>query len=267
MRAAAAAPASGRRATPGRPGRPASSCSATAARTSAAVTASGAGTRAGRMRPRRRSRSARRGRPRRGSGRPRAARRRSSARCSRAARAGRHAQTLDAGPGRTRASPGRAPPARVTRAKLPGAGRHDGRRDGRQRAQVSPFTAFDRESWRALAAGSSCRWTRPTCGPGLPRRPDRPRRGGHRLPAAGPAAEPARRRPAAGSGRRRPSSSATRTAKVPFVIGVAGSVAVGKSTTARMLQALLAAGPDTRASTWSPPTASCCPTRCSRRAG
>jgi type I pantothenate kinase len=36
-----------------------------------------------------------------------------------------------------------------------------------------------------------------------------------------------------------------RTAKVPFVIAVAGSVAVGKSTTARLLQALLAAAPDT----------------------
>ena len=37
----------------------------------------------------------------------------------------------------------------------------------------------------------------------------------------------------------------TRTAKVPYVIAVAGSVAVGKSTTARLLQALLAAQPDT----------------------
>jgi type I pantothenate kinase len=33
------------------------------------------------------------------------------------------------------------------------------------------------------------------------------------------------------------------TAKVPYVIAVAGSVAVGKSTTARLLQTLLAAGP------------------------
>jgi len=33
-------------------------------------------------------------------------------------------------------------------------------------------------------------------------------------------------------------------AKVPYVIGIAGSVAVGKSTTARILQALLARGPD-----------------------
>jgi type I pantothenate kinase len=34
------------------------------------------------------------------------------------------------------------------------------------------------------------------------------------------------------------------TAKVPYVIGVAGSVAVGKSTTARILQALLARWPN-----------------------
>ncbi|NJN19137.1 MAG: type I pantothenate kinase [Oscillochloris sp.] len=33
-------------------------------------------------------------------------------------------------------------------------------------------------------------------------------------------------------------------AKVPYVIGIAGSVAVGKSSTARILQALLARGPD-----------------------
>ena len=50
-------------------------------------------------------------------------------------------------------------------------------------------------------------------------------------------------------------------AKVPFVIGIAGSVAVGKSTTARILQALLAAGRITRASIWSRPTGSCIPNR------
>jgi len=33
-------------------------------------------------------------------------------------------------------------------------------------------------------------------------------------------------------------------AKVPYVVGIAGSVAVGKSTTARILQSLLARGPD-----------------------
>lgn len=37
---------------------------------------------------------------------------------------------------------------------------------------------------------------------------------------------------------------ATRTARVPFIIGVAGSVAVGKSTMARVLQSLLAGWPD-----------------------
>ena len=36
----------------------------------------------------------------------------------------------------------------------------------------------------------------------------------------------------------------SRTAKVPYVIGVAGSVAVGKSTTSRLLQALLSRWPD-----------------------
>lgn len=36
----------------------------------------------------------------------------------------------------------------------------------------------------------------------------------------------------------------TRDGKVPFIIGIAGSVAVGKSTTARVLQALLAGWPD-----------------------
>ena len=44
--------------------------------------------------------------------------------------------------------------------------------------------------------------------------------------------------------------------QVPFVIGIAGSVAVGKSTTARLLATLQPAGTATRRSTWSPPTAS-----------
>ena len=37
-----------------------------------------------------------------------------------------------------------------------------------------------------------------------------------------------------------------RRAKIPYVIGIAGSVAVGKSTTARLLQALLSRWPEHR---------------------
>ena len=55
----------------------------------------------------------------------------------------------------------------------------------------------------------------------------------------------------------------TEDSKVPYVIGVAGSVAVGKSTTARVLQALLARWPTRRASISSRPTASSTRTRCS----
>ena len=42
---------------------------------------------------------------------------------------------------------------------------------------------------------------------------------------------------------RRPRSSAPTAPRMPFVIGLAGSVAVGKSTAARVLQALLARWP------------------------
>nr|WP_309225472.1 hypothetical protein [Quadrisphaera sp. INWT6] len=48
--------------------------------------------------------------------------------------------------------------------------------------------------------------------------------------------------------------------RTPFVIGVAGSVAVGKSTAARLLRELLSHWPDTPGWSWSPPTGSCCPT-------
>ena len=48
--------------------------------------------------------------------------------------------------------------------------------------------------------------------------------------------------------------------RVPYILGIAGSVAVGKSTTARVLRRCWRAGPIIRASTSSPPTASCIPT-------
>ena len=54
--------------------------------------------------------------------------------------------------------------------------------------------------------------------------------------------------------------------KTPFIIGIAGSVAVGKSTTARILKELLGAlavEPEGRSR--SPPTASCYPTSVLRR--
>jgi type I pantothenate kinase len=113
------------------------------------------------------------------------------------------------------------------------------------RAQVSPFTAFDRASWRALAGSS----TLPLDAAGLRElaslgdRIDLDEVATVYLPLA-------RLLHLHLTASRRLWSEQTeflgaRTAKVPFVIAVAGSVAVGKSTTARLLQALLAAGPDT----------------------
>ena len=55
--------------------------------------------------------------------------------------------------------------------------------------------------------------------------------------------------------------------KLPFILGVAGSVAVGKSTTARVLKSTCwRAGPIIRVLILSRPTASSIPTRSSRRA-
>jgi type I pantothenate kinase len=113
------------------------------------------------------------------------------------------------------------------------------------RAQVSPFTAFDRASWRALADSA----TLPLDAAGLRElaslgdRIDLDEVATVYLPLA-------RLLHLHLTASRRLWSEqieflGARTAKVPFVIAVAGSVAVGKSTTARLLQALLAAGPDT----------------------
>jgi len=113
------------------------------------------------------------------------------------------------------------------------------------RAQISPFTAFDRESWRALAAGTelplSAADLRSLASLGDPIDLDEVTT--VYLPLA-------RLLHLHVTASRRLWAAQTeflgqRTAKVPFVIAVAGSVAVGKSTTARLLRALLAAAPDT----------------------
>ncbi|MEU2350661.1 type I pantothenate kinase [Modestobacter sp. NPDC049651] len=113
------------------------------------------------------------------------------------------------------------------------------------RAQISPFTAFDRASWRALAAGDelplSAADLRALATLGDPIDLDEVTT--VYLPLA-------RLLHLHVTASRRLWAAQTEflgqeTAKVPFVIAVAGSVAVGKSTTARLLRALLAAAPDT----------------------
>jgi type I pantothenate kinase len=111
------------------------------------------------------------------------------------------------------------------------------------RTQYSPYAVFDRESWRALASGS----TLPLDEAGLRSlaslgdRIDLGEVATVYLPLARLLAlhvAASRRLWAAQS-----EFLGDTTAKVPFVVAVAGSVAVGKSTTARLLQTLLAAGP------------------------
>src|SRR6059058_6383247 len=112
------------------------------------------------------------------------------------------------------------------------------------RTQISPYAVFDRGSWRALAAGS----TLPLDEAGLRSlatlgdRIDLGEVATVYLPLARLLAlhvAASRRLWAAQS-----EFLGNATAKVPFVIAVAGSVAVGKSTTSRLLQRLLAAAPD-----------------------
>ena len=113
------------------------------------------------------------------------------------------------------------------------------------RDRVSPWAVFDRGSWRALAAGTEL----PLDEAGL----DALASLGDRIDLDEvatvylPLAELVALHVAAGR-RLWAAQSAflgDNSAKVPFVIAVAGSVAVGKSTTARLLQSLLAAGPGT----------------------
>src|SRR4051794_10621615 len=111
------------------------------------------------------------------------------------------------------------------------------------RTQISPYAVFDRGSWRALAAGS----TLPLDEAGLRAlaslgdRIDLDEVATVYLPLARLLdlhVTASRRLSAAPHAFLRDA-----TEKVPYVIAVAGSVAVGKSTTARLLQTLLAASP------------------------
>jgi type I pantothenate kinase len=112
------------------------------------------------------------------------------------------------------------------------------------RPQISPYAAFDRDAWRALAGHrtlpldeADLRALR-----SLGDRIDLDEVATVYLPLAellGLHVTASRRLWAAQS-----RFLGDTTAKVPYVIAVAGSVAVGKSTTARLLQTLLAAGPD-----------------------
>src|SRR4051812_8349316 len=140
--------------------------------------------------------------------------------------------------------PAPGPPGRVTSASARGplGGTMDGV-TSETRSSVSPYAVFDRASWRALAAGSR-----------LPMDEAELRElatFGDRIDLDEvatvylPLAELLDLHVAAS--RRLWAAQAeflgNSTAKVPFVIAVAGSVAVGKSTTARLLQTLLAAAP------------------------
>jgi type I pantothenate kinase len=112
------------------------------------------------------------------------------------------------------------------------------------RPQVSPYAVFDRDSWRALAAGSSLPLDAAQLKSlaSLGDRIDLDEVATVYLPLAGLLrlhVEASRRLWAA-----RSEFLGDSTAKVPYVIAVAGSVAVGKSTTSRLLQTLLTAGPD-----------------------
>ncbi|MCF6507254.1 type I pantothenate kinase [Blastococcus sp. MG754426] len=111
------------------------------------------------------------------------------------------------------------------------------------RGSISPYAVFDRDSWRALAAGSILPLDAAELEDlaSLGDRIDLDEVATVYLPLARLLSlhvTASRRLWAAQS-----EFLGDATAKVPFVIAVAGSVAVGKSTTARLLQTLLAATP------------------------
>jgi type I pantothenate kinase len=111
------------------------------------------------------------------------------------------------------------------------------------RGSISPYAVFDRASWRALAAGSQLPLDEADLSAlaSLGDRIDLDEVATVYLPLArllNLHVAASRSLWAAQS-----EFLGDSTAKVPFVIAVAGSVAVGKSTTARLLQTLLAAGP------------------------
>ena len=112
------------------------------------------------------------------------------------------------------------------------------------RGSISPYAVFDRDSWRALAAGTSLPLdaTELDALASFGDRIDLDEVATVYLPLARLLSlhvTASRRLWAAQS-----EFLGDATAKVPFVIAVAGSVAVGKSTTARLLQTLLAATPE-----------------------
>jgi type I pantothenate kinase len=111
------------------------------------------------------------------------------------------------------------------------------------RGSISPYAVFDRDSWRALAAGTQLPLDEADLSAlaSLGDRIDLDEVATVYLPLArllGLHVSASRGLWAAQS-----EFLGDSTAKVPFVIAVAGSVAVGKSTTARLLQTLLAASP------------------------
>lgn len=111
------------------------------------------------------------------------------------------------------------------------------------RGSISPYAVFDRDSWRALAEGSRLPLDEADLSAlaSLGDRIDLDEVATVYLPLArllGLHVSASKRLWAAQS-----EFLGDTTAKVPFVIAVAGSVAVGKSTTSRLLQTLLAASP------------------------